>query len=100
MTFVDEEKHIHPIDGEGKELDTGLGRVNPHHAHLPELANGERRTSVSPDRATMYCDPTAPAALPGAAAQGMSQTRKYVLLAVFCMGVFIDGAVSFHSIFP
>jgi hypothetical protein len=80
----DEEKHMQPLDG--KDVD----RVNPLQCTLPSLNDGQRRSSVSPDRATEYCDPTAPA-LVGASAYGLSKTRKYVLLSVFCMGVFIDG---------
>ena len=80
----DEEKHMQLANS--KDID----RVNPLQSTLPTLNEGERRSSVSPDRATEYCDPTRPASA-GAAAFGMSQTRKYVLLSVFCMGVFIDG---------
>lgn len=75
-------------------------RMNPHHYPLAldeTGAAGARRTpSISPDRATGYCDPRPPDAggISGVGAKvevELSQTRKYVLLTVFSLGVFIDG---------
>ena len=84
MPTYDEEKNVHLATPDGKDID----RINPLQ-QLQSLPNDERRSSVSPDRATDYCGPSAPAT--SHVVRGLSQTRKYVLLSVFCMGVFIDG---------
>ena len=67
-------------------LSPSLDRMNPHQYPLA-LESGRRASSVSPDRATTLCETRRL----GKAEVELSQTRNYVLLTVFSLGVFIDG---------
>jgi hypothetical protein len=63
-----------------------------YRAQLPLTGlEATHRTEVSPDRATALCDTARMGARGRMAEFQMSQTRKYALLTVFCLGVFIDG---------